>query len=111
MMKYFAKGHHTLKFLISPHKLENIVNGLYFVVTSRSVPEDYISTCPKEYFNTYNAFYEKLISNYKLIWKNTPLPHTPDDNQLLINLISTGISNDLSKCTYGEKFIYKKDNK
>ena len=100
-MKYYTRGWNKYHFLISPDELETIIKPFYHVVYTRRVPEDYIETNPKEYINKYKIFYEKLISNYKFIWKN--------DHKLLD--LNVGLTNDLSKCTYGEKFLDKKDQK
>ena len=100
-MKYYTKGWNTFHFLISPDELEKILKPFHHVEYTKRVSEDYTETNPQEYMNKYKIFYEKVVSNYKFIWEN-------DKDLLDLNI---GLTNDLSKCTYGEKFLDEIDQK
>jgi hypothetical protein len=100
-MGYFVKGWNTFKFLVSPIELENVLNGFHFLINNQRVPENYVETDPKEYFEKYKMFYEKLVSNYKFTWKT-------DHN---ITDLMMGFSSDLSKCGYGKIFMDKNNKK
>jgi hypothetical protein len=98
MANYYPKGWNRFRFLITPNEFDNIFKSFHHVAFTHRVSKNYIETDPKILFDNYRVFYNKLISNYKFTMKNDEL----------IN-IQTGLSNDLSKCTYGKEFIDKID--
>lgn len=43
-MKYYPKGWHTYKFLVTPQELKDILRGFHIVIYNRRVPADYIES-------------------------------------------------------------------
>ena len=43
-MKYYPKGWHTYKFLVTSQELKDILRGFHIVIYNRRVPADYIVT-------------------------------------------------------------------
>ena len=100
-MDGYIKGWNLFNFLISPQELESIIKKFHHVEYTIRVSENYVETDPQEYIQKYKKFYEKLTSNYKFVWNK--------DYKLFD--LNIGLSNDLSKCTYGKKFLDENDQK
>lgn len=100
-MKLYTKSWNKFKFLITPDEFESIFRDFHHIEYNHRVPKDYIETDPKILFNKYKGFYEKLVSNYKFVWKT--------DADLFD--LHMGFTNDLNKCVYEKEFIDKNDNK
>lgn len=94
-MKYYSKGWNIYNFLITPEELKSALMGFHHVEYSRRVPEDYKETEQEVTFEKYEGLYNKLSSGRKLSWK--------EDWKAFDLLI--GFTNDLSKCTYGPRFM------
>jgi hypothetical protein len=99
-MKWFVQQWNSLKFIITPSELEEVLSGFHHIISNARVPYNYIDSDQKEFFGKYKAFYEKLSSSYKF---------GKIDEHIMDLYI--GITNDLSRHQYGEKFLDTKEQK
>ena len=86
-MKYYPKGWHTYKFLVTPQELKDILRGFHIVIYNRRVPADYIESNFANFVRDYESFYRLLTSGEKI-------------EHIVIDNLLTGFSNNLSKCAY-----------
>ena len=90
-MKYYPKGWHTYKFLVTPQELKDILRGFHIVIYNRRVPADYIESNFANFVRDYESFYRLLTSGEKI-------------EHIVIDNLLTGFSNNLSKCAYKVPF-------
>ena len=95
---YFPKGWNIFNFIITPDELREVFGGFHHVIYNRRVADSYTESDPSDFFESYKMLYEKLSTGYRFIRK--------DDRQYFEG-IHIGLSDDLSKCAYGEP--YEKD--
>lgn len=100
-MQYYPHLWNTLRFLVTPKELEEVLSGFHHVVYTHRVPADYVESERSIFFEAYQALYDKLQSGKPLVWQK-------DLSKLDI---STGLSNDLTKSAYKEAFQDPKDGK
>lgn len=65
-MKYYPKGWHTYKFLVTPQELKDILRGFHIVIYNRRVPADYIESNFANFVRDYESFYRLLTSGEKI---------------------------------------------
>ena len=90
-MKYYPKGWHTYKFLVTSQELKDILRGFHIVIYNRRVPADYIESNFANFVRDYESFYRLLTSGEKI-------------EHIVIDNLLTGFSNNLSKCAYKAPF-------
>jgi hypothetical protein len=95
-----GKGRKKFKFIISPKDFESIFCDFHFVENCQRVPVDYIKTSSEEMLEKYTIFYNKLVSGYKFVY---------EDDWKLLNFFPLGLTHDLSKMEYYDKFMDKAD--
>ena len=64
-MKYYPKGWHTYKFLVTPQELKDILRGFHIVIYNRRVPADYIESNFANFVRDYESFYRFIIRKTK----------------------------------------------
>lgn len=89
-MQYNELSNKKLHFIVTPDELRSILKGFHHVVVDTGVRKNYIESDPNNFLFTYDALYEKLKNNIKLVWK------TDYD----IAHFSTGITAHLENCIY-----------
>ncbi|MBO5297676.1 MAG: hypothetical protein J6B03_08810, partial [Candidatus Homeothermus sp.] len=87
-MKYYPKGWHTYKFLVTPQELNDILRGFHIVEYSSRVPADYIESNFADFVRDYEVFYRLLTSSERI-------------GHIILDNLLKGFSNNLSKCAYG----------
>lgn len=90
-MKYYPKGWHTYKFLVTPQELNDILRGFHIVEYSSRVPADYIESNFADFVRDYEVFYRLLTSSERI-------------GHIILDNLLKGFSNNLSKCAYGAPF-------
>ena len=90
-MRYYPKGWHTYKFLVTPQELKDILRGFHIVEYSSRVPADYIESNFVDLVRDYENFYRLLTSSERI-------------GHIILDNLLKGFSNNLSKCAYGAPF-------
>lgn len=90
-MKYYPKGWHTYKFLVTPQELKDILRGFHIVEYSSRVSADYIESNFADFVRAYEIFYRLLTSSERI-------------EHIILNNLLKGFSNNLSKCAYEAPF-------
>ena len=88
--KYYDLSWNKFLFIITPPELEAVFTGYHFVVQNTGVPKGYIESDPRQFFETYEALYQKLKNGEKLIWKK----------DYAIADFHTGITRHIENCIY-----------
>ena len=99
-LERFMRGWNTSMAILTPSEVGVVLSDLHHVIFQSRVSADYVESDPRDFFDSYEKFYEKLACGYKFDWRS-------DWRYFNWHI---GITNDTSKCEYGPPFQDKNDD-